>query len=267
MRRTAWILISILFLFALSSLAPAKDKGDKKGEAKEEEKVELPPFFLAKTKGKVYIVAWDKEKKKAVKRKAKAPMAVAMNDRIVTGKRARAYLQFKDGGTVEVGPESEVFVQEIDVTPKTFRARFLLALGRFRATVKKLTGTHSTFEVEAGGVVAGVRGTTFEVEYDKKEDQAVAKTYEGRIYTRSDGEEQWVKEGFSLAFSAGGGAVSGSLDTDDIKDFAEFINIAGDLEKKKEILLKQLKKQLLKKATGGLLDAGKDGKTGIHFGF
>ncbi len=232
-----------------------------------EAKPTLPPFYLAEVKGKVHLVTWDAEKKQAVRKKAKAPCAVRANDRIVTDKKSRAYFQFKDGGTVEVGPESDLFVREIDVTPKTMRARFLLEVGRMKATVKKLTGARSAFEVEAGGVVAGVRGTTFGVEYDPEEKKTVTKTYEGMIYALSGGKENLVKEGFSLALS-GNTSLAGKLGSEELGDFAEFLTAAGGLEKKKELLLKQLEKQLLKKVTGGLVGKGaEEGKKALRFGF
>jgi len=227
----------------------------------------LPPFYLAETKGTVHLVAWDSARKKAVKTKAKAPCAVRANDRIVTGKKSRAFFQFKDGGTVEVGPDSDLFVREIEADPKTLRARFLLNYGRMKATVKKLTGARSAFEVEAGGVVAGVRGTTFGVEYDPEEKKTVTKTYEGMIYALSGGKESLVKEGFSLALS-GDTALAGKLGSEELGDFAEFLTAAGGLEKKKELLLKQLEKQLLKKVTGGLVGKGaEEGKKALRFGF
>jgi hypothetical protein len=226
-----------------------------------------PPFYLAETKGKVFLITWDAVKKQAVRNKAKAPCTVHANDRIVTEKDSRAYFQFKDGGTVEVGPKSDLFVREIDVNPKTFRARFLLTYGRMKASVKKMTGARSTFEVEAGGVVAGVRGTTFGVEYDPEQKKTVTQTFEGTIFTLAGGKERLVKEGFSLALS-GNKALSGALGTGEVKDFTEFMTAAGGLEKKKELLLKQLEKQLLKKLTGSVVGQGvEEGKKALQFGF
>jgi hypothetical protein len=266
MRRflTALMLLVLLGVFQAPPAAGEKETtGNPKGKP-----VELPSFYLAETKGKVHLIAWDAVKKQAVKEKAKAPRAVKRSDRVVTGKNGHAYLQFKDGGTVEVGPDSDMFVQEINVDPKTFRARFLLTFGRIKATVKKLTGARSAFEVESGGVVAGVRGTTFEVEYDPDEKQTVTKTYEGQIYTRSGGVEKVVKAGFSLALASGSSPVLQALGADDIQDFVEFLDVSGGLEKKKQILLKQLEKQLLKKLTEGVLDhAGDEGKNALRFGF
>jgi len=227
----------------------------------------LPPFYLAETQGKVFLISWDTTAKKAVKAKAKAPRAVRANDRIVTEKDSRAYFQFKDGGTLEVGPKSDVFVREIDVDPKTFRARFLLTYGRVKATVKKMTGARSTFEVEAGGVVAGVRGTTFGVTHDPEGNKTVTQTYEGTIFARSGGTERWVKEGFSLALS-GNQAVAKALASDELKDFSAFLGAAGNLEKKKKSLLQQLEKQLLKNVTNETLKQGMaEGKKALDLGF
>ena len=255
---------TLLLLPFLISAMPAS-AADKTTTTKSKD--ELPAFYLAETQGKAFLVSWDAAAKKAIKAKAKPPRAVRANDRIITEKNSRAYFQFKDGGTVEVGPNSDVFVREIAVDPKSFRARFLLTYGRMKAAVKKRTGARSTFEVEAGGVVAGVRGTTFEVEYDQDTRETIARTFEGTLFTRSGGTERLVKEGFSLALS-GNQALTGALGSDDLQDFADFVSTAGDLERKKKILLKQLEKQLLKKVTDGALQQGiEEGKKALQFGF
>ena len=203
----------------------------------------LPPLFLATAKGEVYLVH------EGNKQKADPPQEVEADDRILTGKDGTAYLEFQQGGTVEVGPKSDLKIREVKVKPDTFRARFLMAFGEFKAKVKKLTSASSTFEVEAGGVVAGVRGTVFGVDYDQDNHQVNAQTYEGSIYAKVDGKESVVSKGFGLVLANGGIPVIGALTGGDLGDFVDFMNAAGDVEKQRDILLKKLSEKII----GGLL--------------
>jgi hypothetical protein len=259
--------LAILALAALC-LSPIPSFGkDEKGTdaAKATPTVVVPPLCLAEKKGEVTIYSRN-AKGQVEKRKASPPEALDRFDRIVTGKKAKAFLQFREGGTVEVGPESDVMVAELE-EGTDFKARFLLTLGKVKAAVRKLTTATSKFEVEAGGVVAGVRGTHFEVDHDPEKKQVTAKTYEGEIYAKRGGKTETLKKGLTLSFGDGGDFVAGALGVSDLKDFGEFLTTAGGLEKRKELLFKQLEKQLLKKLTGDILGKGKDGKRAIKFGF
>jgi hypothetical protein len=226
----------------------------------EPQKVDLPPLFLAETKGEVFLIH------NGDKKKADPPQKVEKDDHILTGKDGKAYLEFQSGGTLEVGTESDMKINELDIKPDTFKARFLMAFGKIKTIIHKLTVAHSTFEIEAGGVVSGVRGTTFEVDYDKDRKLEATKTYDGTVYTQVNGKEQLVEKGFSMVVSAGGAPVLGQLSAEDVGDFVEFINIDGSLEKKKEILMKQLEKRLLEELTNGVIGKSSDGKTKMNFG-
>ena len=224
-------------------------------------KVDLPPLFLAEAKGEVYLVH------KGDKKKADPPQKVEADDRIVTGKDSKAFLEFQSGGVIEVGPMSDMKISQLDIKPNSFKARFQMAFGKMKTVIHKLSQSSSLFEVEAGGVVAGVRGTTFEVDYDKQNKQASAKTYEGTVYTRVNGKERLVEKGFSMVVGASGAPVLGPLGAVDVADFVDFINASDKLEAAKQILLRKLEQRLLDEAAKRLLGNQKINIGGIHIGF
>jgi len=216
-------------------------------------KVDLPPLYLAQVEGEVYLVH-DGDKKKA-----DPPQKVEADDQILTGKDSKAFLQFESGGTIEVGPNSDMKVRELNISSNSFTARFLMAFGKMKTTIHKLTESKSTFEIESGGVVAGVRGTVFEVGYDKDKQEQSTKTYEGTVYTRVDGKEQLVQKGFGLVIGSGGRTVLGPLGASDIADFVDFLNASDKLEAAKQILLKKLQERILNEAVNGILGGKKKG--------
>jgi len=226
-------------------------------------KVNLPPLFLAEIKGEVYLVH------EGDKKKADPPQKVEANDRIVTGKDGKAYLEFQDGGTIEVGPNSDMKINELKVSTDTFRARFLMAFGKMKTVLRRKLGkSSSVFEVEAGGVVAGVRGTTFEGGYDQTKKEESTKTYDGTVYTRVNGKEQLVEKGFSMVVGAGGVPVLGALTGSDIADFVDFINAADKLEAIRQILLKKLEQRLLDEVAKRVLgNAGRGVGNVLQFHF
>lgn len=249
-------------------------KGKESGEGREAAwapspapTVEIPDLYLAKTRGTVAVVSSKDEKGKEKRRRAEAPEALRPGDRVLTGKQATAWLQFREGGTLELGSRSEVVVGEAEVKAGNLRAFFSLAAGRLRAMLEDLSGASSRFEIEAGGMVTGVRGTSYEVEYDPKQGTVQARTYQGEVFARAGEEETVLTEGKAAVFKPEVGLSVGGIDAQDLKDFTEFLNVAGDLEKKKEILQRQLEKRLLEKLTGGILGTDQKGRKSIRFGF
>jgi hypothetical protein len=223
-----------VFLLVLSGLSSPvwADDSDQSPQAQ---------LFVAQVKGEVYVVHQDKQ------HQAIAPEPLAENDRVKTGSDGKAYLEFQNGGVVEVGAESDVTVKRLEITPDDFKARFLLALGKFRAKVKKLTSSKSSFEVEAGGVVAGVRGTVFGLDYDKTKNEVDAQTYEGSIFTRTGGKEEIVDKGYSMAVEKTGLSVKSPLTGQQMNSFKDFVDVSGQLEQKKRQLLQQMHDNLMGK--------------------
>jgi hypothetical protein len=225
-------------------------------------KVDLPPLFLAEVKGEVYLVHGGDKKK------ADPPQKVETDDRIVTGKDSKAYLEFQSGGTIEVGAESDMKISQLEVKPDSFKARFLMAFGKMKTMIHKLAASSSVFEVEAGGVVSGVRGTTFEVGYDQAKKEEATKTYDGTVYTRVNGKEQLVEKGSSMVVGKSGVPVLGVLGASDVADFVSFLDASDKLEAVKQILLKKLEQRLLDEVAKKLLgNAGKGVGNILQFHF
>ncbi len=178
---------------------------------------------------------------------ANPPEPLVESDLVKTGANSKAYLEFQNGGIVEVGPKSQVAINQLQITSNDFKARFLLAWGEFRAKVKKLTSSTSNFEVEAGGVVAGVRGTVFGVDYNKDKKQVDAQTYEGSIFTRAGGKEEIVNKGYSMVVQKTGLSVKSPLTGEQMNSFEDFVDVSGQLEKKKQELLQQMHDKIMDK--------------------
>jgi len=198
-------------------------------------------LFLAKVEPKAYVIHDGKQ------HDADPPEALAEGDWIQTGDKQKAFLEFQNGGVVEVGENSRVQVKKLEITPKDFKARFLLEAGKFKAKVMKLTTASSSFEVQAGGVVAGVRGTVFGVDYDKANDQVTAATYEGKIVAESHGQTEAIDKGYGAVVDHTGAPTLAQLSKGQIQNFEQFTDIAGLLEQEKQQLLDQMRDRLLQK--------------------
>jgi hypothetical protein len=194
-------------------------------------------LFMAQIQGSVTVVSG------GVSQEAVSLQGLKENDRVVTGKDGKAYLEFQNGGIVEVGPSTDATVSTLDVSGSDFKARFLLAWGGLKAKVKKLTGASSIFEINAGGVVAGVRGTIFGVDYDPAKKQVAAKTYEGSIFTQVGGKERIVNKGMSMLVDKTGIPLLGKLTGSDAASFKSFDSLTGQLEQKKQEMLNGVKEK------------------------
>ncbi len=189
-------------------------------------------LYLSQIQGFVKVVSG------GVTQKGVPSQSLSEQDHIVTGKNSKAYLEFINGGIVEVGPSTDVTVTTLEITGDDFKAKFLLAWGKLKAKVQKLTTSSSSFEIQAGGVVAGVRGTVFGVNYDPAQKQVAAQTFEGTIYTQVGGKEQLVNKGMSMLIGKTGIPLLGSMTSSDIASFQSFNDFAGQLiEKQKTKML------------------------------
>lgn len=205
---------------------------------------ELPDLYLADAKGEVYVVHNE------FKEKANPPQVLEAGDRILTRAGSYAYLEFRDGGMVEVSPNSDFKVSLASVQPDSLRARFLLAYGKTIAMVKKLSSASSVFEIEAGGVVSGVRGTIYSVEYDGYHCQVKERTYEGSVSNRwgVQGKQKTVNKGERGTFCSYGEGSVDSLSSDDNKDFSRFKNALDNLSGKRSQRLNQLRTKMAEEA-------------------
>lgn len=81
--------------------------------------------------------------------------------------------------------------------------KFKLFLGKIFASVQKLASSKSSFEIEAGGVVCGVRGTQFTMDYDPGDGHVQVFCQEGSVFTDANGNITIVPAGHGASFTNG----------------------------------------------------------------
>lgn len=134
-------------------------------------------------KGKVEVKAKKGHKAKT----AEKDLTVFEGDRVITQDQSSATLRFFDGSTLDISSNTEFVLSKMqkptDTTPDKI-LQFKLIVGQLLAAVQKLTTSKSSFEIEAGGVVCGVRGTKFSLECvsGQHAPQVVLKVFEGTVY-------------------------------------------------------------------------------------
>lgn len=144
-------------------------------------------YILDHIQGKVQVLS----KGTTVAEDAQEDQVVLAGDTIVTGPGAEVSLVLNSMTMVQVSESSQVTVDALARKgSKGFLSRLKLVFGKVLSQVEKLGSSHSTFEVEAGGVVCGVRGTAFEVSAEGSNIQD--STFEGKVEMRKGGRSQMV---------------------------------------------------------------------------
>lgn len=122
-------------------------------------------------------------------------------EEVIVEEGGGATLQFFDGSTLEAKPHSRFVLSVLQkLSDKEKMLRFKLDSGGLMARVQKLLTANSIFEIAAGGVVCGVRGTRFSVDYDPAQDKVDLKVLEGTVYTRAGGQTHDVHAGQQMEF-------------------------------------------------------------------
>jgi ferric-dicitrate binding protein FerR (iron transport regulator) len=86
---------------------------------------------------------------------------------IQVGPKSETMITLADGSTLDLTANSRMVLASLkQPTPLLKNFMFQLGLGKVYAIVSKLVGSKSSFEIEGGGVICGVRGTEFSMEYD-----------------------------------------------------------------------------------------------------
>lgn len=126
-----------------------------------------------------------KTKKSHKTKTAKKEMTVFEGDRIITGDDGKATLRLFDGSSLDISPKTDFVLSKIRKSNDNGKTlSFKLIVGQLLAAVEKLTTANSSFEIEAGGVVCGVRGTRFSMQCDGKPNpQVQLHVFEGIVYT------------------------------------------------------------------------------------
>lgn len=103
------------------------------------------------------------------------PGEIPLGSEIVTGPNSYAEVELWDGGIIRIAPNSTIKITN-DFCDK--RSLIQKTTSRVWHKVKNLLGGGG-YEVNASGVIAGARGTEFEVITDK--DKTIIKVYESKV--------------------------------------------------------------------------------------
>jgi hypothetical protein len=141
---------------------------------------------------------------KGMTRSAKKDSEVYEGETVVVAADSRALLRFFDGSTVELRPHTRLAIASLKhPADKQKEIRFALISGWVLAKVQKLATASSLFEIEAGGVVCGVRGTQFSVAYEPTGGKVDLKVMEGTVYAKSGGRTHLLNAGEEMEFNHG----------------------------------------------------------------
>ena len=129
--------------------------------------------------------------------------ALRIGDSVATDPGASAVLALNEQTNVRVNPGTEVTLAKLEGDPDgKFASLLKLIKGDILSQVQDLKLTHSTYEVDSGGVVCGVRGTVFEVVARGGDVSTV--TQQGTVAVRTaDAREELVGAGRVAQFRRG----------------------------------------------------------------
>ncbi|HTC19770.1 MAG TPA: FecR family protein [bacterium] len=121
-------------------------------------------------------------------RRAHPDSTVSEGERVVAGPDAQATLKTFDGSEIQVSPNTDFSLEKLEQPgPQDKIIQFKLVVGKLFASVKKLVSSKSSFEIEAGGVVCGVRGTEYSVFYDPSTGKVDVLVTEGTVWSTAQG--------------------------------------------------------------------------------
>jgi len=152
---------------------------------------------------------------------AEEEQTLQAGDEIITQAGSEASLTLNETTMFHLSENSDVTVSQLDRNDtQGFISRLSLASGKVLSEVEKLSDSNSTFEVSSGGVVCGVRGTSFEVE--KQDSDVQTSTYNGVVAVQKDSAIQTVSAGQHGDYSNSLGSFMPNQDlTADEKDYYE----------------------------------------------
>ena len=143
-------------------------------------------------------------------------------DEIKVGDNSQAVIMLQSDTSVNLSQGTDIKVDQIEDNQKGgFFSRLELLTGQVLANVKKhLDESGSSFEVDAGGVVCGVRGTAFEVNSQGGDVQTL--THEGTVDVKSGDQENLVQAGNAFSFRNGRFSGRRLLDQEEIHRFEKW---------------------------------------------
>jgi hypothetical protein len=137
-------------------------------------------------------------------RLAQKDATLAEGERVVAGPNAQATLQAFDGSILTISPNTDFWLEKLEQPkPDEKILQFKLELGKLLAKVTKLISARSTFEISAGGVVCGVRGTEYSMAYDPSTGKVDLQVLDGTVWTTSGGQTREFHAGQGGTFLNG----------------------------------------------------------------
>ena len=111
---------------------------------------------------------------------------------VALGDGAKTILKIFDGSELVLKPNTRIVIDALKQPARDEKnIKFSLTFGGVKAAVRKLMTSTSSFEIEAGGVVCGVRGTEFTIDYDLVPKKVDLRVFEGSVYARA-GKEKYI---------------------------------------------------------------------------
>jgi hypothetical protein len=137
-------------------------------------------------------------------RAAQKDSTVAEGERIVTAKDSKATLRLFDGSELNISPNTDLALTKMQKPSGQDKIlQFKLFVGNLLAKVKKLASARSSFEIEAGGVVCGVRGTQYDYSYNPTAHRVTVHVDEGAVYLNANGQKYLFTAGQTASFING----------------------------------------------------------------
>ncbi len=169
--------------------------------------------------------------------KAQEGQEVESGDQVKTGDNSQANLMLESETTVHLDSNSTIKVDQVTSNENGgFLSRLDMLAGNLLADVKKnLQESNSTFEVDANGVVCGVRGTAFEVGFNGGEIQT--STHEGKVeVVDRDHQSHFVEAGNASTFNNGHFRLERRLERKEMDRFQQW------RQYRKQIFVKRLRR-------------------------
>jgi hypothetical protein len=108
--------------------------------------------------------------------------SVAVGAKIHTGEKTKLELRLSDTSVIRLGSKSDLELRAAHFSGKgTKNVSAELLTGQAYASVSKLVGSDSKFEISTGTAVAGVRGTAFRIDAKANDRSTVVRVYTGSV--------------------------------------------------------------------------------------
>jgi hypothetical protein len=160
--------------------------------------------------------------------------SVQVGDALITKDNSEITLALNDNTLVHIEADTQIRVADLaSNNSQGFTSRIELLMGNILSEVEKLNESQSSFEIAAGGVVCGVRGTAFEVQ--KQGDNVSTSTFHGNVEMEKDGHKQSVPAFEHSTFSLKNARFSAQRDLrpSEIKRYRTWVKAKAVIQRKR----------------------------------